>query len=74
MKVLVMTFKNEEGGNVSLRLRYPKETLTDQQVKTLMDTIIAKNIFATSGGDLKEKVSAVIQDTEAQSFNLSGGE
>lgn len=36
-----------------------------------MDTIIAKNIFATSGGDLVEKVSAVVQDTEAQSFQLS---
>jgi len=71
MKVLVMTFKNEEGQNVSLRLRYPKATLTDNQVKTLMDTIIAKNIFATSGGDLVEKVSAVVQDTEAQSFQLS---
>jgi len=71
MKVLVMTFKNEEGENVSLRLRYPKATLTDQQVKTLMDTIITKNIFATSGGNLVGKVSAVIQDTEAQGFNLS---
>lgn len=70
MKVLVLTFKNEEGENVSLRLRYPKETLTNQQVNTLMDTIISKNIFATSGGDLTEKVSAVIQDTASQSFQL----
>ncbi|MGC8779142.1 MAG: DUF2922 domain-containing protein, partial [Candidatus Caldatribacteriaceae bacterium] len=53
-----MTFKNEEGQNVGVRLRYPKEDLTSAAVKTLMDTIIAKNIFASTGGDLQSKVSA----------------
>ncbi len=42
MKTLVMTFQNEAGRNVSLRLRYPKGTLTNQEVKTLMDAIIEK--------------------------------
>lgn len=71
MKTLVMRFKNEEGRNVALRLRYPKSTLTNQQVKDLMDTVIAKNIFASSGGDLVSTVSAVIQDTAAQVFDVS---
>lgn len=71
MKTLVMTFQNEEGRNVSLRLRYPKVTLTNQEVKTLMDTITEKNIFASSGGDFVGKVSAVIQDSAVQIFDLS---
>lgn len=71
MKFLVLTFQNEEGGSFSLRLRYPKETLTATEVNNLMNTIISKNIFATSGGDLVSKVSAVVQDTEAQTFPIS---
>lgn len=71
MKILVLTFRNEEGINYSLRLRYPKDTLTSQEVNTLMDTIISENIFATTGGDLVSKVSAVVQDTEAQTFQIS---
>ncbi|MGB9553129.1 MAG: DUF2922 domain-containing protein [bacterium] len=70
MRTLVMTFKNEEGQNVGVRLRYPKEDLTSAAVKTLMDTIIAKNIFASTGGDLQSKVSAVIQDTALQEFDV----
>lgn len=71
MKTLVLTFKNEEGQNTSIRLRYPKDDLTSAQVKTLMDTIIQKNIFATTGGDLVSKVSAVIEDSASQTFDLS---
>lgn len=71
MKTLVMTFENEAGRRVSLRLRYPKSSLTNQQVKTLMDTVIAKNIFTSTGGDLVKKVSAAIQDSAVQTFDLS---
>lgn len=61
-RVLVMTFKNEAGQNVNIRLNYPKENLTAEQVGAVMDTIIAKNIFATTGGDLVEKVGAYIEE------------
>ncbi|MGQ9473150.1 MAG: DUF2922 domain-containing protein [Candidatus Caldatribacteriaceae bacterium] len=71
MKFLVLTFRSEEGNNVTLRLRYPKDGLTSQEVNNLMDTIIAKNIFASPSGDLVGKVSAAIQDTEAQTFQVS---
>ncbi|MCX7949734.1 MAG: DUF2922 domain-containing protein [Treponemataceae bacterium] len=71
MKTLVVTFENEDGRNVNLRIRYPKANVTNQEVKTLMDTIIQKNIFASSGGDLIKKVRAVIQDSAVQTFDLS---
>lgn len=62
-KVLVMTFKNEAGQNVNVRVNYPRENLTGQEVDAVMDTILQKNIFPTTGGDLVEKVGAQIVET-----------
>ncbi|MBC7218424.1 MAG: DUF2922 domain-containing protein [Candidatus Caldatribacterium sp.] len=62
-KVLVMTFKNEAGQNVNVRVNYPKDTITGEEVAAVMDTILAKNIFPTTGGDLVEKVGAQIVET-----------
>lgn len=62
-KVLVMTFKNEAGRNVNVRVNYPRENLTGQEVDAVMDTILQKNIFPTTGGDLVEKVGAQIVET-----------
>lgn len=43
---------------VTINLSNPKETLTALEVQGVMDTVIAKNIFSSSGGDLVSKVSA----------------
>ncbi len=70
MKTLVLTFKNEEGQNVSLRLRYPKNGLTPQEINTLMNTILAKNIFTASGGDFVEKINAQIVESNTTPITL----
>lgn len=62
-QTLTMTFKNEAGRSVSMSLDNPIDNLTGNDVQAVMDTIIAKNIFYTSGGDLVSKVSAKIIDT-----------
>jgi hypothetical protein len=62
-KTLVMTFLNEAGEEVNLRVNYPKENITAQEVDSLMSLIIQKNIFPTTGGDLVEKVGAQIVET-----------
>lgn len=62
-KVLVMTFRNEEGQSVNVRVNYPKANLTASQVDAVMDTILAKNVFPTTGGDLTEKVGAQVVET-----------
>lgn len=67
-RVLVMTFKNESGQNVNVRLNYPRENLTSEEVDAVMDTIVAKNIFATTGGDLVEKVGAYIEELSRTSL------
>ena len=67
-KVLVMTFKNEAGQNVNVRVRYPREDLTGEEVLGVMNTIIAKNIFPTTGGDLTEAVGAYFEETTRTSL------
>ena len=47
-----MTFKNTSGNSQSIQLRYPKEDLTTTEVEGVMNTIIAKNIISTKGGNL----------------------
>lgn len=64
-KVLVMAFRNEEGQAFRLRLRYPRENLSSEEVAQVMDLILARNVFATSGGDLVEKIGAQIVETNA---------
>ncbi len=63
MKTLKMVFANAGGSNVTLSLKNPKAGITGGEVQTVMDDIIAKDVFATTGGDLVSKVKATIVDT-----------
>jgi Protein of unknown function (DUF2922). len=58
-----MVFLNTLNKQVNINLNNPKDTLTAAQVQGVMDTVIAKNIFTSSGGDLVSKVNARIIDT-----------
>ena len=69
MKILSMVFKNEGGKNVTFRLPNVKDTVTDEQVKTFMTNIIAKNIFSTKGGKLVSIASAKTVDTTETVLN-----
>ncbi|MDP4128204.1 MAG: DUF2922 domain-containing protein [Bacillota bacterium] len=62
-KVLRMTFNNALGSAVSFTLPSPKVDLTPAQVEAVMDQMIAKNIFMTSGGALVSKRDIKIIDT-----------
>lgn len=61
-KTLVMNFLNESGKKTAIRVNNVKEDITEAEVKAAMDVILTKNIFATTGGDLKVKDSAQIDD------------
>ena len=61
-KNLVMSFMNDKGKKVSLKLSGVRDNVTNADVSKVMDTILAKNIFDTSGGDLKVKDSAELVD------------
>jgi hypothetical protein len=61
-KSLVLGFLNEEGKKVSVRVNGVKDTLSQSEISTVMDTIILKNIFQSAGGDLKVKDYADMVD------------
>ena len=71
-QTLRLTFLNQANRNVTLSLENPRDNLTAAEVQGVMDTIIAKNIFTSSGGDLVSKVSATIIDTTTtEQFNVN---
>ena len=61
-KTLLMTFLNEEGAKASVTLSGIRDDITQAEVSTAMDVIIAKNIFQSSGGNLVAKHSAQITE------------
>jgi len=62
-KVLRMTFNNALGSAVSFTLPEPKADLTAAIIEAVMDQIIAKNIFLTTGGALVSKRDIKLVDT-----------
>ena len=67
---LVMTFKTTDDKKVSLTVDNPREDLTEEEVKTAMELIKEKNIFATVGADLASLVSAKVVETDTTNYDL----
>ncbi|GIW49114.1 MAG: hypothetical protein KatS3mg079_590 [Caloramator sp.] len=65
-KSLVMVFQNEAGKNVSLSIPNVRENITEQEVKTVMQDIISKNIFTSTGGNLITIMSAQVVNREVE--------
>jgi hypothetical protein len=49
---LQLTFLTATGTSYAMSFAYPQTDITAEQVDTLMDLIILKNIVTTLGGDL----------------------
>ncbi|MDW5299655.1 MAG: DUF2922 domain-containing protein [Sedimentibacter sp.] len=62
-KKLVMAFVTALGATSSMTIDDPKDALTEAEVRTVMESIIAQNVFNTSKGDLTEIKSAEIITT-----------
>lgn len=62
-KKLLMIFKTAKGTTSTLTVDEPRDGLTEAEVRAVMDTIVAKNIFNTNSGDLVEVKSAEIITT-----------
>ncbi len=59
-KTLRMIFKNVAGNNVSINLPDPGSEITALEVEPVMDSVISRNVFNTSGGDIESKVRAEV--------------
>ena len=65
-----MTFKTTDDKKVSLTIDNPREDLTEEEVKTAMELIKEKNIFAPGGADLASLVSAKVVETDTTNYDL----
>lgn len=65
VKVLEMAFVNSIGKTATIRVIDPRDNVTQAEVETVMNTVIAQNAFTISDGDLVSKKGAqvVTRDT-----------
>ena len=69
-KRLLMNFMSELGRKVSIAVDDPREDITEDEIKEVMDLIVEKNIFAPNGADLVATVDAKIVVTDTTEFDL----
>ncbi len=69
-KTLQMVFQNQIGKNTSINIGQVKDELTDAEVKALMELIVSRNIFETSGGDLVTIMSASVVAKDVEEFSV----
>lgn len=67
---LVMVFKNRAGKNVSISIDDPRDDLTEAEIKSAMELIIAKDVFKKKNFSLTEAVGAKIINTETDEYDL----
>lgn len=69
-KRLVMTFKTTDDKSVSLSIDDPREDITETEIKTAMELVVSKNIFAPGGADIAKAVSAKVVVTDTTDYDL----
>ena len=68
-ETLQMIFRNFDGRNTTVSVSDPDSELTAQEVEEVMDSIVSKNVFHTTGGDIVDKVRAQVV---SRSVNVLG--
>lgn len=69
-KKLELVFKNASDKSVKITVDDARENITPAEVKTAMESIVAKNVFTSTGGDLVGVQGARIIDTNIQELEL----
>lgn len=59
-KTLRMVFRNAEDKMVSVNLPDPADTIDALDVEAVMNSIISRNVYETTGGDIVSKVRSEI--------------
>lgn len=63
-QTLRLVFRNMEGRIVTVSMPDPDPEITPMAVDAVMDSIISRNVFLTTGGDITSKVRAEIVSRE----------
>ena len=69
-KRLLMTFKTSDDKKVSLSIDDPREDITETEIKSAMDLVVEKNIFAPNGGNIVSTVEAKVVVTDTTEYDL----
>lgn len=59
-ETLRMVFRNFDGRLTAISLTDPDPELTALDVSDLMDLVVSRNVFQTTGGDIVSKVRAEV--------------
>ena len=70
-KRLVMTFKSSDDKKVSLSVDNPREDITENEIKSAMDLVVSKNIFAPNASDIVSVVEAKVIVTDTTEYDLA---
>ena len=55
---------------ISLSVDDPREDITEGEIKSAMDLVVSKNIFAPNGADIAEAVEAKVVVTDTTPYDL----
>lgn len=69
-KTLSMSFLTTEGKKSSISVGNVKDDVSQADVKSTMDMIVAKNIFSTKNGDIQAVDSASIIDRTTTQLDI----
>lgn len=69
-KRLVMSFLTSEDKKVSLTVDNPREDINETEIKSAMDLVVEKNIFAPNGSDIVATVDAKVVVTDTTEYDL----
>ncbi|MGL5149798.1 MAG: DUF2922 domain-containing protein [Clostridium sp.] len=69
--ILTMVFFGQTGDKTNFSVSGVKQDVTEAEVMTLMNLIIAKNIFVTKSGDLVGKANAYLTEKVTTKFDVA---
>ena len=69
-KRLVMSFLTSEDKKVSLTVDNPRDDINETEIKSAMDLVVEKNIFAPNGGNIVATVEAKVVVTDTTEYDL----
>lgn len=69
-KRLVMSFLTSEDKKVSLTVDNPRDDINETEIKSAMDLVVEKNIFAPNGSDIVATVDAKVVVTDTTEYDL----
>lgn len=69
--ILQMSFITEKGEKCGFNINGVKPEITEAEINTLMDTIIAKKVFTTKSGDLVKKSAAHVTEKNVKKYEVT---